>query len=205
MFGGDWGKVVAAVALISTFGCLNGWILIQGAIPLAAAKDGLFPRGSRACTATRRTPVFALVVSSLLVSALIVMNYNKGWSTSSRFIILLATLTTIVPYAFAAALRSYLFIFERERFPAARLVRDTVIAALGFAYAIFAIWGTGWDIIGKGFLLLMVGTARLRLHGSEPSSRRGSCVQRPPQAIERRLSHRRGRRSRGRWLGVGGR
>ena len=36
-------------------------------------------------------------------------------------------------------------------------MRDTVIAALGFAYAIFAIWGTGWDIIGKGFLLLMVG------------------------------------------------
>jgi glucose dehydrogenase len=31
------------------------------------------------------------------------------------------------------------------------------VATLGFAYAIFAIWGIGWDIIGKGFLLLMVG------------------------------------------------
>ena len=37
-------KLVAAVAMISTFGALNGWILIQGRVPLAAAQDGLFPK-----------------------------------------------------------------------------------------------------------------------------------------------------------------
>ena len=123
-----------------------------GRIPLAAAKDGLFPARFARLHGSRGTPVFALVVSSVLVSALIAMNYNKSLIDQFTFIILLATLTTIVPYAFAAAAEVYLFIFERERFPGRRLVRDTVIAALGFAYAIFAIWGTGWDIIGKGFL-----------------------------------------------------
>mgnify|MGYP006170868291 CR=1 FL=1 len=44
IFGGTWGKVVALVAMISTFGCLNGWILLQGRVPLAAAEDGLFPK-----------------------------------------------------------------------------------------------------------------------------------------------------------------
>ena len=157
MFGGTWGKVVAAVALISTFGCLNGWILIQGRIPMAAANDGLFPARFSRLHGRRGTPVFALIVSSVLVSGLIAMNYNKSLIDQFTFIILLATLTTIVPYAFAAAAEIYLFMIERERFSGRRFARDTVIAALGFAYAIFAIWGTGWDIIGKGFLLLMVG------------------------------------------------
>jgi APA family basic amino acid/polyamine antiporter len=157
MFGGTWGKVVAAVALISTFGCLNGWILIQGRVPLAAAKDGLFPARFGRLHGRRGTPVFALVVSSLLVSGLIAMNYNKALIDQFTFIILLATLTTVVPYAFAAAAEVYLFIGEPRRFAGRRLVRDVVVATLGFAYAIFAIWGIGWDIIGKGFLLLMIG------------------------------------------------
>jgi APA family basic amino acid/polyamine antiporter len=157
MFGGTWGKIVAAVALISTFGCLNGWILIQGRVPLAAAKDGLFPARFGRLHGRRGTPVFALVVSSLLVSGLIAMNYNKALIDQFTFIILLATLTTIVPYAFAAAAEVMLVIVDRRTFAGRRLVRDVVVASLGFAYAIFAIWGVGWDIIGKGFLLLMVG------------------------------------------------
>ena len=43
VFGGGWDKVIALVALVSTFGALNGWILIQGRVPLAAAEDGMFP------------------------------------------------------------------------------------------------------------------------------------------------------------------
>ena len=157
MFGGAWGKVVAAVALISVFGCLNGWILIEGRVPLAAARDGLFPERFARVYVLRGTPVVGLVVSSVLISALILMNYSKGLVDQFTFIILLATLTTVVPYAFAAAAEIYLFITERERFVARRLIRPTIVATLGFAYAIFAIWGIGWDIIGKGFLLLMVG------------------------------------------------
>ena len=43
MFGGGWDKVIALVAMIATFGALNGWIMLQGRVPLAAAEDGLFP------------------------------------------------------------------------------------------------------------------------------------------------------------------
>ena len=101
--------------------------------------------------------MFALVVSSLLVTGLIAMNYNKALIDQFTFIILLATLTTVVPYAFAAAAEVYLFIVDPKRFAGRRVVRNIVVATLGFAYAIFAIWGIGWDIIGKGFLLLMIG------------------------------------------------
>ena len=44
MFGGTWaGYVMAIVVIISGFGALNGWTMICAEMPLAAAKDGLFP------------------------------------------------------------------------------------------------------------------------------------------------------------------
>jgi APA family basic amino acid/polyamine antiporter len=157
MFGGTWGKVVAAVALVSTFGCLNGWILIQGRVPFAAARDGLFPARFAKVHGRTGTPVFGLVVSSVLITALVIMNYNRSLIDQFTFVILLATLTTVVPYAFSAAAEVTLFVVDRARFAGRHLVRSTIVAVLGFAYAIFAIWGMGWDIIGKGFLLLMLG------------------------------------------------
>ncbi|MDA9308105.1 amino acid permease, partial [Flavobacteriaceae bacterium] len=45
LFWGDSAKyIVAAGAVIATLGALNGWILIQGQIPMAAAQDTLFPK-----------------------------------------------------------------------------------------------------------------------------------------------------------------
>ena len=44
MFGGTWaGNVMAVAVIISGFGALNGWTMICAEMPLAAAKDGLFP------------------------------------------------------------------------------------------------------------------------------------------------------------------
>jgi APA family basic amino acid/polyamine antiporter len=157
MFGGSWDKVIAIVALISTFGALNGWILLQGRVPLAAAEDGLFPPQFAKVHGKRRTPVFGLVVSSILVSGLMLMNYTKGLVDAFTFIILLATLTTLVPYAYSAAAQAQLYFSEPSLFEKKRFVRDTAIAALAFAYSVWAITGSGKDIIAKGFILLLAG------------------------------------------------
>ncbi len=44
IFGGAWGKTVAVIGMIATFGCLNGWTLLTARVSLAAAEDGLFPK-----------------------------------------------------------------------------------------------------------------------------------------------------------------
>jgi APA family basic amino acid/polyamine antiporter len=155
MFGGSWDKVLAAVAMVATFGALNGWILLTARVPLAAAEDGLFPKQFANVHGTRRTPVFGLVVSSVLVTGLMLMNYTKGLVDAFTFVILLATLTTLVPYAFSAAAQAQLYLTERELFDVRHFARDLLIAALAFAYSIWAITGSGKDIIAKGFVLLM--------------------------------------------------
>jgi APA family basic amino acid/polyamine antiporter len=101
--------------------------------------------------------VFGLVVSSLLVSGLMLMNYTKGLVDAFTFVILLATLTTLVPYAFSAAAQAYLYVTEPELFERRLFVRDMLIAALAFGYSVWAITGSGKDIIAKGFVLLLAG------------------------------------------------
>jgi APA family basic amino acid/polyamine antiporter len=156
-FGGGWDKAIAAIAMVSTFGALNGWILLQGRVPLAAAEDGLFPKPFARVHGKNATPVFGLVISSVLVTGLMFMNYTKGLVDQFNFIILLATLTTLVPYAYSAAAQVVLAMREPDRFEKARFVRDTIIATLAFGYSVWAIAGAGKDIIAKGFILLMLG------------------------------------------------
>ncbi|HEY8546670.1 MAG TPA: amino acid permease [Acidimicrobiales bacterium] len=157
---GSWaGGWVAAGAAISAFGALNGWILLQGQVPMAAARDRLFPRlfaRTHRPTGTD-TPVIGLVVSSLLVTVLMLMNYNDSLVDQFTFVILLATLTTLVPYAYSAGAQLLFLVTDRERFSGRRFAVDLAIAALAFAYSAWMIAGSGYQVVFRGFMLLTAG------------------------------------------------
>jgi APA family basic amino acid/polyamine antiporter len=156
MFGGWAGDAVAVGAIISAFGALNGWILLQGQVPMAAARDRLFP-APFARTTRAGAPVFGLVVSSVLVTGLIFMNYTKSLVDQFTFIILLATLTTLVPYAYSAAAQLMLLATDRAAFSIRSATTDATIALLAFGYTLWAIAGAGYEVVFKGFLLLLAG------------------------------------------------
>ena len=154
---GSWaGGWVAAGAAISAFGALNGWILLQGQVPMAAARDRLFPRLFGRTTATN-TPVVGLIVSSVLVTGLMLMNYTESLVDQFTFVILLATLTTLVPYAYSAGAQLLFLATDRERFSGRRLAVDVVIAGLAFGYSLWMIAGSGYEVVFKGFMLLTAG------------------------------------------------
>lgn len=154
---GSWaGYAVAAGAAISCFGALNGWILNAGQIPLAAARDELFPRVF-ARTTPSGAPVASLMISALLVTLLVATNYTRGLVALFTFAILLSTLTALVPYAFSAMAELMIFMKERERFSGERLTGASIIAMLAFVYSLWAIAGSGQEIVFWGFLLLLAG------------------------------------------------
>lgn len=154
---GSWaGYAVGAGAVISCFGALNGWLLLQGQIPFAAARDGLFPKAF-ARISKYDTPAFGLVFSSILASILLVMNYNEDLVKQFTFIILLATLNTLVPYAFCALSEIMMVIQGKHRLEPRRFASLVVLSVLGFAYTMLAIAGAGQQIVYWGFLLLMAG------------------------------------------------
>lgn len=156
MWGGWTSYAVAAGAAISCFGALNGWILLQGQIPLAVARDGLFP-AAFARLSKRATPVVGIVISSVLATILILMNYTKGLIEEYTFMILLATLTTLVPYVFCSAADVIISLGNRESPQHRRRLRPLLVPGLAFVFSLWAIGGSGWDTVYWGFLLLLAG------------------------------------------------
>jgi len=154
---GSWaGSLIAIGAAISAFGALNGWILLQGQMPRAAALDGLFP-GVFGKLSRRGTPAAGLVISSLLVTGLLALNYTASLVDQFTFIILLATISTLLPYAFSALSELLLLRRDPERPRGKRLAGVVVLSVLALAYSLWAMTGAGRDALFWGFLLLLAG------------------------------------------------
>ena len=152
--GGDRAAAVIALgAAISCFGALNGWILIVGQLPMAVAQDGLFPRIFGRLS-DRGTPVAGMAIGGILATALITMNYSRGLVELFTFSILLSTLSTLVPYAFCSLAG---FITNRGEPRGKQGAVPSAIAALAFAYSLWAIGGAGAEVVYWGFLLLIAG------------------------------------------------
>ena len=145
---------VAIGAIISTFGALNGWILLQGQIPYAAAKDKMFPEIFGRENA-KKSPYMGLVISSILITILLLSNLSKGLTEMFTFMILLTTIMVLVPYLFSAA--SYGVIVLQDRFWKKEGISKIIIATMAFIYSVWAVVGSGQEIVYWGFVALLCG------------------------------------------------
>ncbi len=146
---------VSGGVAIAAFGALNGWILIQGQIPFAIAKDKLFPPVFGKLN-KNGVPVAGIVIGSILISILMVMNYTKGLQEQFKFLILLTTITVLVPYLFSTA--AYVLIkLETTVKTAPGWLPTIVLTILAFSFSLWAIAGSGQETVYWGFISLMAG------------------------------------------------
>ena len=150
VWGGWAGNLIALAASISCFGALNGWILVSGQFPQAAARDNLFPR-LFAKDSVRGTPTSGLVVSSVIGTVLIVMNYGHSLVSTFNVIILIATFFTLVPYMLCSLAELLLGRGDGAR------SRNVVLSSLAFAFSLWATAGAGRDTVYWGTLLMLAG------------------------------------------------
>ncbi len=146
VWGGWAGTALILAAIVSCFGALNGWILVQAQMPLAAARDGLFP-ASFARVDRDGTPVFGLLVGASLASALVLANAAQTLVGLFAFAILLSTASVLLPYLFTVAA------WWRLRAQASWPQRAVALGAAVFA--LWALFGTGIEAqLWAGALLL---------------------------------------------------
>jgi APA family basic amino acid/polyamine antiporter len=148
---GSGGAIVMALAMaVSCLGALNGWILIQGQIPFAAARDGLFPKPF-ADVDERGTPRTGLVIGSVLASLLVCSNYNGTLVSVFTSSVLLATAACLLPYIATAAA-----FWKLDSQLAERAAWRKPVAVFGLIYGIWALIGTGQENVllwGAGLLI----------------------------------------------------
>ncbi len=137
---------------MSSFGALNGWILIAGQFPQAVADDGLFPR-LFARESSRGTPALGLLVAAVITSLMVLANYTRGMVAMFTFIVLLSTLSIVVAYLFSTMADIVLAYRSGRAVPA----RSVVLACAAFAFSLWAVIGAGQEAVYWNFVLLALG------------------------------------------------
>jgi APA family basic amino acid/polyamine antiporter len=159
ILGGAWsGNLVAALVIISGIGALNGWTMICAEMPLAAAKDGLFPKVF-AHESSRGMPSVGIVASTALASVAVIISY-AGTSGATVFttLVLMTGITAAVPYAFSALAQLVWRSRDGHLTSAALLVRDSVAAVVALGLSVAFIYysrnvADDWYVVWGPFLM----------------------------------------------------
>ena len=141
-FWGSWaGYAVAAFAAIAAIGCLNGWILLQGEMPLSMVRAGVLPTWIARPDA-RGVAVTPIVASSVLAAVLVLSSASRGTAGLFDFMMRLTSATNMFLYI-GIGLAALVF---RTR---------PVAGALGLAFALWVLWGSGLEAGGWGIVLML--------------------------------------------------
>ena len=167
-FGSGIAQVVALFAAISAFGALNGWILVQGEMPWAMARGGVFPAWF-AKESARGIPLRGHIVSSLLLSIMALLNAQKGMGKLFEFIGSVSIAAGLVAYLLSALAALRLLPGER---------RVAVAALIAAAFTLWAEWGLGLEAMLYGGGLIALGLA---LYPFVSSAKSSAAVADPPE------------------------
>jgi APA family basic amino acid/polyamine antiporter len=137
LLGAGTGRVLAVFVVISGLGALNGWTLVVGELTATMARHGTLPRPLERLNA-RGAPGLALVVTGLLATVMLLMNYSKSLVEGFTFLTLVVTAANLPLYLFCALA---LVVLRRRGEAAPRDV--LVLGLLGTAYSVFAFIGLG--------------------------------------------------------------
>lgn len=132
------GRLLALFVVISGLGAINGWTLLVGELTRTMATNGVLPpifaRGNRS-----GAPAVALIVTGLLASAMVLMNYSKSLVQGFAFLSTVVTAANLPLYLCAAL--ALVVLWRRGARPATRDL--LVLGVLGTAYVVFAFIGMG--------------------------------------------------------------
>lgn len=156
---GSWaGNLVALAVIFSGIGALNGWTMICAEMPLAAARDGLFPsRFGR--LSTRQVPAFGIVASTILASLAVVLSYlGTSGATVFTTLVLMTGITAAIPYAFSALAQITWRWHDHQRGHTPRFFLDLTVATVAFLLSLAFIYysrntGDSWYVVWGPFLM----------------------------------------------------
>lgn len=160
MFGKAWivGKLVAATAVISGIGALNGWTLVTAEMPYAAATHDLFPR--QFLRRNRHGALsFGIVVGAAIPSALMAYSYS-GLHTGLKvftYLVTLSVVTVAIPYFFAACAQLAYLVSRRRRVQGWALVRDLSIAGASVLFSLWVTAASGYQAVYQAVIGILIG------------------------------------------------
>jgi APA family basic amino acid/polyamine antiporter len=155
---GAWaGKLVAALAVVSGIGALNGWTLVTTEMSRAAANDGLFPK-MFAWTDRKDTAWFGVLMAAVLPSLLMLWAYTtKSGLTVFTDLVDLTVVTVAIPYLFSACAQLSYLVSRRRRVQGWALGRDLTIAGAGVLFSMWVTFAAGYQSVYQALIVVFIG------------------------------------------------
>lgn len=153
MLFGTFGKWVMLLgAIISCFGCINGWTLVMGQVSLAAADNDLFPMIFSQKNKVG-APAAGLIIAAILESAILLLTLNKDMQEQFNLIVLMASLAALIPYLYSTFASLVLLNrpMQGSSFGNKLLI---LIASLAAVYVFWSISIAGEKIVFYGSILV---------------------------------------------------
>lgn len=141
IFGNIGATFVGIGALIAIAGALNSNILLTGTVLMAGAHEKLFPEFLKNVNVDG-TPVTALIFSSMLTTAMIMINSSKGLLKAFEIMILIATFAILLAYlgATLASIKIQLTDKAAGKNINPMTMLNSIIAVLFSTFAIVGAW-----------------------------------------------------------------
>ncbi|MGD0985410.1 MAG: amino acid permease [Acidimicrobiales bacterium] len=155
---GTWpGKFIAALAVVSGIGALNGWTLIVTETSRAIAKDDLFPRPF-AWADSKDTAWFGIVVGAALPSLLMLWRYTTtSGFTVFTYLVDLTVVTVAIPYFMSAIAQLTYLVSRRRRVHGWLLARDLSVAGTSVLFSMWVTFASGYQVVYQALVVLLVG------------------------------------------------
>lgn len=151
------GIIISAIVVISILGTTIGWILATARVSYAAGKDGVFPKIFGKVSSKYDTPIYSLVISSILVNILLLTNYQKSMVSAFTFITILATLSYLPVYLLSVCAEIMIMLRNENEISLRSFISKSIIPLMAFIYTIWTIYGSGAEIVMWGFILMLLG------------------------------------------------
>ncbi|MBD9479012.1 amino acid permease [Pseudoxanthomonas sp. PXM02] len=146
------GRWIALFVVVSGLGALNGWTLLSGEMMRTMAESGTMPRVF--ARANRfGAPAGALVLTALLASVMVLMNYSRSAVAGFTFLSTVVTAANL-PLYLGCSLALGVLWWRGHRGAGRTLL---VAAVLGVAYTVFAFIGMGAQPFWLALALMAAG------------------------------------------------
>jgi arginine:ornithine antiporter/lysine permease len=130
--------VMAVFDLISLTGTTIGWIFLSAEAPYQAAKQGLFPPIFKKEN-KNGVPVASLVITNAFSQIFLLLTISDSLSNAFNFVVQVATLAYLVPYALTAIYQVKLVLSGETYKNGKGRFTDGVISILATVYSIYVI------------------------------------------------------------------
>ncbi|MDJ0394829.1 amino acid permease [Rhodococcus sp. G-MC3] len=180
------GTFIAAIAVISGIGALNGWTLIVTETSRAMAQDDMFPRPF-AWTDRNGTAWFGILIGTALPSILMLWRYTStSGLTVFTYLVNLTVVTVAIPYFISAIAQLTYLVSRRRPVQGWRLARDLAVAGTSVLFSMWVTFAAGYQVVYQALVVILGGlvlyaflNARRQRLGEAPEP-----VDGPPHVID---------------------